>query len=259
MAVDHWVPDQYNKFRGQRMLPFFDLIALVQPRPAMQVIDLGCGTGELAALLAERLPGSIVEGIDSSASMLGQAAPRASRRVSFRQADATEIEDYSGYDLIFSNAALQWVPDNEAIMARILGTMKPGAQVAIQVPRNEDHASHRIAGEIAQTPSFRGLLGGFVRKSEVLPLEHYSTLLYEYGLLEQICLEKIYGHELPSTADVVEWVKGTSLSAYLSRLDVAEQELFLAAYRERLLAELGDRRPYFYPFRRTLFWGLKQD
>ena len=257
MTVDHWAPDQYNKFRGQRMLPFFDLLGLVQPRPAMHVIDLGCGTGELATLLAERLPGAIVEGIDSSMSMLEEATPRANHRVTFRREDISRIEDYSRYDLVFSNAALQWVPDNEAIMARILGTMKPGAQLAIQVPRNEDHPSHRIAEELAQELPYRTLLNGFVRRSEVLTLERYATLLYEHGLREQVCIEKIYGHELPRSADVVEWVKGTSLSAYLSRLDATGEARFLSAYRERLLAEIGDQRPYFYPFRRMLFWGLK--
>src|SRR5579864_2812048 len=239
MVVDHWAPDQYNNFRQQRMLPFFDLIALVQPRPAMQVIDLGCGTGELATHLAERLPGAIVEGIDSSATMLEQASSRASLRVSFRRADIAEIEDYSRFDLVFSNAALQWVPDNEAVFARILGTMKPGAQLAVQVPRNEEHPSHRTADEVAQGSPFRELLKGFVRRSEVLTLERYSTILYGHGLREQVCIEKIYGHELASSADVVEWVKGTSLSAYLSRLDSAAQESFLAAYRARLLAEIG--------------------
>jgi trans-aconitate 2-methyltransferase len=259
MVADQWAPEQYNKFRAERMQPFFDLIALVQPRAAMRVIDLGCGTGEQSALIAERLPGAIVEGIDSSAAMLEQAAPRASRRVSFRQEDISRIEDFSAYDLVISNAALQWVPGNEAIMARMLARIAPGAQVAIQAPRNEDHPSHRIAEELAHEAPFRELLQGFVRQSAVLPLERYAALLYEFGLHEQLCIEKIYGHVLPSTDAVVEWVKGTSLGAYLARLDTAGQEQFLAAYRERLLAEVGDHRPYFYPFRRLLFWGRKGD
>lgn len=255
--TDSWNPAQYNKFRDQRMQPFFDLAGLVQEEPRMHAIDLGCGTGELTAMLAERLDGADVEGIDSSASMLAQAKSHASTRVAFRQANIDDVADFSPYDLVFSHAALQWVPDNEALMTRLLDTLRPGAQVAVQVPKNEAHPSHRLADELARERPFRDQLGGFVRRSEALTLERYSELLYEHGFPEQSCIEKIYGHELQRTGDVVEWVRSTSLNAYLSRLDEPFKAGFLAAYRERLLSEIGDLAPYFYPFRRLLFWGRK--
>lgn len=257
MTAEHWNAAQYNKFREQRMQPFFDLVAMIQVKPGMRVIDLGCGTGELTALLAERLPQSTVEGIDASAAMLEQAEGRAGGRLSFRQEEISQITGYGDYDLVFSHAALQWVPDNETLMARILDSLKPGAQVAIQVPRNEAHPSHAIAEQLALEEPFRTLLHGYVRESQVLTLERYSTLFYRLQLREQTCIEKIYGHELPDSAAVIEWVKGTSLNAYLSRLDESGQAAFLAAYRERLIQAIGEHSPYFYPFRRMLFWGQK--
>jgi trans-aconitate 2-methyltransferase len=255
--TDQWNPTQYNRFRDERMQPFFDLLALIRPSAGMRVIDLGCGTGELTAMLAERLPGASVEGIDSSPAMLQQAAPRESEQVRFRQQDIADLADASAYDLVFSNAALQWVTDNEALVGRILATLPAGGQIAVQVPRNEDHPSHRLAAEVASEAPYRNLLGGYIRESHVLPLERYAALLYELGCREQVCIEKIYGHELPSSDDVVEWVKGTSLGAYLSRLEEPARGAFLADYRRRLLAEIGDQSPYFYPFRRLLFWGAK--
>ncbi|HZQ35711.1 MAG TPA: methyltransferase domain-containing protein, partial [Dehalococcoidia bacterium] len=219
--------------------------------------DLGCGTGELTALLAERLPGADVLGVDSSGAMLEQAAPRAGGAVRFAQQDAGAIEEFSAYDLVFSHAAFQWIPDNEGLMRRILGTLRPGAQFAVQLPNNELHPSHLEAQALAAEPQFREQLGGFVRRSEALPLERYAELLYEHGAEEQVCIEKIYGHELPSSVDVVEWVKGTSLGAYLSRLDTAGAAAFEAAYRERLLTRIGRKSPYFYPFRRMLLWAVK--
>jgi len=254
---DAWNPAQYEKFRAERLQPFFDLAGLLRPEAAMRVIDLGCGTGELDTLLSERIPGSTIEGVDSSPAMLKQAAGRAGGGVSFRLQDIAGIDDFSTYDLVFSHAALQWVPDNEALMDRILGSLGPGGQVAVQVPRNEGHISHSLQVDLAQEEPYRTYLNGYVRDSAVLPLERYSTLLYEHGFREQVCIEKIYGHVLESSDGVAEWVKGTSLSAYLARLEEPRRGQFEAEYRRRLRSAIGEHSPYFYPFRRLLFWGRR--
>lgn len=259
MQQERWNPDQYNRFRGERMQPFFDLVSHIRPSPGLRAIDLGCGTGELTALLAERLDGSTVEGVDASASMLEQAKAFAGDRVSFRQQDIRGIDDYSGYDLLFSHAALQWLPDNPGLVGQMLAQLRPGGQIAVQVPKNEGHPSHRLAIELAQESPFKEKLGGFERWSHALPAERYAELLYANGLREQVAYEKIYGHELAHSADVVEWVKGTSLNSYLSRLNEQDGAAFVAEYRRRLLAEIGEHAPYFYPFRRVLFWGQKPE
>lgn len=254
---DTWNPAQYNKFREQRMLPFFDLFALIRPRPDMRAIDLGCGTGELTAMLAERLPGARVEGVDASAAMLAQAAPRASERLTFRHADMREVADFSPYDLVFSNAALQWVPEHEQLLERVLTEIRPGAQVAIQLPTRGSQPVQAIAGELAQAPPFRDRLRPPARRGGALTPDAYSRLLYEHGLREQVCFVKVYGHELPHTGDVIEFLKATGLREYLAQLDAAGHAEFLDAYRTRLIATVGDRSPYFYQLNRLLFWGEK--
>src|SRR6266542_7013781 len=87
VQTERWNPSQYAKFREERMQPFFDLLALIEPAPGMRVIDLGCGPGELTALLAERLLDATVEGVDNSEEMLAQSVPYASERVRFRRQD----------------------------------------------------------------------------------------------------------------------------------------------------------------------------
>lgn len=257
MAGEHWDPRQYERFRAERMAPFEDLARLIEPGGVARVVDLGCGTGELTERLAARFPDARVEGIDSSAAMLDAAAARASGRLTFELRRIEDLHEVGGYDLVFSHAALQWVPGHDDLLPKILDGMKPGAQIAVQMPKNESHASHRVADEVACTEPFRTALGGFVRATAALELERYAELLHDHGFQGAVCFEKIYGHELGRSADVVEWVKGTMLGAYLSRLVAADRARFVDAYRERLLAEIGDRAPYFYPFRRMLFWGRK--
>lgn len=257
MPADRWDPPQYQKFQRERTLPFADLMALVSARPRARIIDLGCGTGELTAALADRFPGAEVLGVDSSAAMLEPAAAHASPRVRFERADISAVTDLSAYDLVFSHAALHWLPDHKHLFRRMLRSMKSGAELAVQMPKSGGHPSHTAAIAVAKRPPFSGWLGGYVRRSEVLALERYAELLYQEGASEQVCLERIYGHLLADASQVVEWVKGTLLTAYLERLDEQQQEAFLEAYRDRLLTALGESTPYFYPFRRVLLWCRK--
>ena len=101
-----WDPTQYHKFQAERSAPFFDLLALVEVRPKLKVVDLGCGTGELTRQLAAALPNSTVTGIDNSPQMLEKAASLASPNLLFEQGDQSQLT--GEWDLIFSNAALHW-------------------------------------------------------------------------------------------------------------------------------------------------------
>ncbi|HEX4540152.1 MAG TPA: hypothetical protein VH112_07890, partial [Acidimicrobiales bacterium] len=66
---------------------------------------------------------------------------------------------------------------------------------------------------------------------------------------------QVYGHRLASTGEVAEWVRGTSLTRYSSRLPDDLFGEYLDQYRSRLVQALGKQEPYFYPFKRILFWG----
>src|SRR2546421_8753428 len=110
-----WDTDQYEKFQREREQPFVDLVALIDRRPRMKVIDLGCGTGELTEKLSSLLPESSVVGLDSSPDMLKKAKIPTIQK---------SIEQFAGdndqYDLIFSHAALHWIPDHAALIPKLL-------------------------------------------------------------------------------------------------------------------------------------------
>lgn len=255
MLRDSWNPAQYDRFKTERQLPFWDLLHLVQPGRLRAAVDLGCGTGELTSILHDRLAIGSTSGIDRSAAMLAKALPLAKAGLAFHEGQVEEWQAPAGVDLVFSNATLQWTEDHAALFPRLLKGLRPDGQFAVQMPSNHDHISHRLAAEIAASPRFRTALNGFIRVSPVQPAENYAELLYKAGCKEQHIGLKVYGHVLPSSADVVEWVKGTMLTDYETRLSPGDFQDFLAVYHQQLAAALGTSGPYFYAFKRLLIWG----
>jgi trans-aconitate 2-methyltransferase len=252
-----WNPAQYERFRDERSQPFFDLLALVRPRPAMRVVDLGCGTGELTRQLHERLGARETLGLDSSPTMLARSEPFAGDGLRFRLQDIATLEPTERYDLVFSNAALQWVDGHAALLERLTAIVADDGQLAFQVPANDDHPSHRTAIEIAREQPFRDALGGYTRPLSVLPPEAYAGLLHRLGYREQHVRLQVYGHRLDAREAVIEWVKGTVLTDYEKRLPADLFAAYLARYRERLLPQLEDARPFFYTYKRLLVWGQR--
>lgn len=250
---DTWNPSQYERFRNERSQPFFDLMALVEARPAMRVVDLGCGTGELTRLLHQTLKASDTLGLDSSAAMLAKS--QAIDGLRYEQRDIGEFRAEGEFDLVFSNAALHWLQDHESLLARLTKALKPGAQLAVQVPANDDHPTHKVAAELARQSPFREAMQGYERDWPVLQPEAYAALLYRLGFSRQSVRLQVYGHVLDGREDVIEWVKGTLLTDYEKRMPVELFAEFMRQYRERLFEQLEDARPYFYPFKRILLWA----
>ena len=257
MATDTWDPRQYDKFLRQREQPFFDLLALIHPHEGMRVVDLGCGTGKLTRTLHDRLQARDTLGRDRSARMLDEARSGPLPYGLRFEIGTIESFDGTGYDLVFSNAAFHWVEDHEALVRRLTNALAPGGQLAFQVPAQHDGLSHLIADELARVEPFRTAFDGWHRAQPVLRPEAYSRLLYESGLEDPIVRLIVYPHVLASRAEVVEWMKGTLLTEYARRLPADLFERFVEEYRTRLLANLNDSRPFFFPFKRILVWGQR--
>lgn len=243
-----WSPEQYERFRLERRQPFDDLMALLEKRPRMRVADLGCGTGDLTRELHEMLEAQETIGIDSSETMLLKAGHFGGRMLRFEKGRIEAFVTDRPYDLIFSNAALHWVPDHEQLFTRLTSFLGPDGQLAVQMPANDDHPSHRVAAGVAAE------FGITPRPDPMLPVEAYATLLHRLGYARQHVRLQVYGHVLPSADDVVEWVRGALLTHYEEQLG-DRFEPFLDEYRRRLGAILGDLTPYFYTYKRLLIWG----
>ena len=248
-----WDPNQYHKFQAQRSAPFYDLLALVDVRQALKVIDLGCGTGELTRKLADTLPDSRVTGLDSSLQMLEKAAAHLREGLVFEQGDQSQLA--GEWDLIFSNAALHWSENHEELIPYLYRSLSPGGQIAVQVPSNHNHISHQIIRETAAEEPFTSILGGFQRYAPVLPIDRYAQILFDCGAENITAFEKVYPHVLEDSDAVVEWISGTACVPYFERLG-DHKDSFVTAIKQKMRQALP-QSPVFYPFRRTLFSARK--
>ncbi len=255
-----WNPQQYRKFAEERAQPFVDLLALIRDRPVRHAVDLGCGPGELTRLAADELGCESMVGVDNSPAMLAKTGEHAGGAVTFADGDIGAWSAPPTLDLVLANAALQWVPDHAAVLARWTAALRPGGQLAVQVPANAYMPSHRVADEVAHDPRFAEAFGDEGPPSDpvadnVLEPEQYASLLHDLGFVEQHVRLQVYPHVLASSRAVVEWVRGTTLTRFEKRLDTATFAEFLDTYERRLIEVIGEHEPYFFPFRRILMWG----
>lgn len=247
----HWDPQQYTRYADERGRPFLDLVARVGASAPRRVVDVGCGPGALTALLAQRWPAALVEGIDSSPDMIDAAGPLRSVRLSFRVADAAQWEPPADLDVIISNATLQWVPDHFPVVERWAEALPPGGWLAVQVPGNFGSPSHTLMRELAESARWRSVLGGVLRHRDAVGTpEQYAALLLGCGLAVDVW-ETTYLHVLSGADPVLEWVRGTGLRPVLAALSPADQAAFEAEYA----AALRDAYPQteqgtLFPFRR---------
>ncbi len=244
-----WSPEQYARFAAERKQPFIDLVTLIERRPRMQVVDLGCGTGELTRELHAALGAEETVGIDDSETMLLKAGHFGGEMLRFEKGSIEAFVTDRPYDLIFSNAAFHWIADHEQLLARLTNVLSARGQLAVQMPANDDHPSHRVAAEVARE------FGLEPRPDHVLPVQRYAEILHRLGYERQNVRMQVYGHVLPSADHVVEWVRGALLTHYQSQLPAERFEEFLDTYRRRLRTAIGEERPFFYTYKRILMWG----
>ena len=249
-----WNADQYLKFAAERTQPARDLLARIRAPRSAKVIDLGCGPGNSTTLLAERWPDAELTGLDNSMAMIDQA----NSDFPGRRWVVGDIAEWAGaegepFDVVFSNAAMQWVDDHETVYPALLRRVAPGGALATQVPANLDAPAHMQMRELASTPAWAALLpSGGVREWYVHEPEFYYDLLAAHAARLDLWVTD-YIHVMDGAAGIVEWYKGTGLRPFLDALpDDAERENFLADYTDRL-AEAYPAQPdgrVLFPFRR---------
>lgn len=268
MSAPTWDPAQYLRHADHRARPFADLLARIPDLPGAppRIADLGCGPGNVTTLLADRWPTAHITGYDNSPEMLSRAEAHAGPtpgggHLDFAPADVRTWEPVRPYDLIVSNATLQWVPGHADRFADWIAGLTPGGTFAFQVPGNFDAPSHRLMRELAHSPRFRDRLAATLRHDDaVLAPETYLARLTALGCTADVW-ETTYIHLLTGEDPVLDWVKGTGLRPVLTALADTpdERDAFVDEYRSAL-REAYPPGPHGtpFPFRRIFAVARKE-
>lgn len=238
-----WDPQQYSRFEAERDRAALDLLLRLpgdlEPRT---IVDLGCGTGQHAALLKRRHPGATVTGLDSSAAMLEQARALGAD-VDWVQADLATWTPDGAPDLIFANASLQWLPDHRTLLRRLTGLLAPGGVIAVQMPLAWDTLHYRTMRAVMAEGAWTGRISDRETIQALLDPADY------YDVLAEACEEvdvwsTTYLHALTGPDAVLEWMKGTALRPHLTALkeDPSMRDAYLSALSDAL-SKAFPRRP----------------
>lgn len=249
-----WSATQYLRFADERTRPCRDLVARIPIHQPRRVVDLGCGPGNSTAVLAGRWPDADMTGLDSSPEMLATAT-REHPGTHWVQGEITAWAAAEGpaFDVVFSNAALQWVHDHGSVFPLLLNRVAPGGVLAVQVPAVSDSPSQRSMREMAESSAWRSRFTGSIADwhSED-PAFYYDVLAPRAARLDLWQTE--YLHVLDGPEGIVEWYRATGLRPFLNALPAEEDRSeFLAEYLEavrRAYPCRADGRVLF-PFLRT--------
>ena len=231
--MSQWDAGIYLKFASERTQPSIDLIQRIKLSAPQRIIDLGCGPGNSTEALRRRWPGSAIAGLDNSAPMI-EAAKRSYPQGAWELGDANSWRAAEPFDLIFSNALLQWLPDHRALCARLMDQVAPGGALAVQMPAHYDSPLHREILDVSRDPAWNTRMDdareALTREPPSLYYDTLQTLASHLDLWETT-----YYHILPGPESVLEWYRGTGLRPYLEALDSDPErqrfeEMLLARY-----------------------------
>jgi trans-aconitate 2-methyltransferase len=246
-----WDAKLYLQFADERTQPARDLIARIALDAPRRIVDLGCGPGNSTALLHARWPGADIIGLDSSPEMIA-AASQAGSGYSWQTGDAATWTAPVPFDLVFSNAALQWVPNHARVFTHLIGQVSRPGVLAVQMPANYYSPVHLLMREIARDSAWSHLLEPAAQAIRVETASFYYDILQPFAKKLDLW-ETEYNHIVDSPQAILAWIRGTGLRPFLEALETEAQrrrfqEMLLDAVRKAYPRQKDGR--VLFPFRR---------
>ncbi len=256
--MNDWNPQQYLKFKSERTQPSIDLVARIMVNDPETIIDIGCGPGNSTQILRRRWPNADIVGLDSSQKMIEKAREDYPSQ-KWMVGDAADLDTSQKYDIVFSNATLQWVPEHDVLVPRLFNRVNKNGVMAVQVPANNESAIHKALLSVARSQKWKGYTSGCEK------LLTYHNVDYYYNVLVSLTdnfdiWETTYYHVLESHAALLEWYSSTGMKPFLERLpdDGARAE-----FGKEILMKCKSFYPVqtdgkiLYPFKRLFFTANK--
>ena len=233
--MSDWNSEQYLKFKKDRTQPSIDLANRLDFKKPQRIIDIGCGPGNSTAVLKKRYPDAYVLGVDFSPNMIEKAKSEHSD-IDFMLFDATKDFEKldEKFDIVFSNACIQWVPNHKKLLADMMSILNPDGIMAIQVPMNFEEPIHKILSELITDKKWSGRFEP--RIFYTLNESKYFDILSEQTKNFEIW-KTIYCHRMPSHQSIIEWYKSTGMKPYLDVLNEEEKKEFTADVLKKVSKE----------------------
>lgn len=220
-----WSPNQYTKFINERTQPAIDLANKITISNPHKIIDIGCGPGNSTRVLADKFKDAYIVGADNSQNMLDKAKsqnPDLNFMLFDASRDFTEIKER--FDVVFSNACIQWIPNHRELIKNMMGILNDGGMLAVQTPMNYQEPIHLIIGELTESRKWKNKFAN-PRLFHNLTQGEYFDLLSE--MTDDFSIwETVYCHRMPTHESIIEWYKGTGLRPYLNELSEHDAEEF---------------------------------
>lgn len=253
--MSDWNPKKYLQFRQQRTQPAVDLANRIVTSPKT-IVDIGCGPGNSTKVLRKKFPIADILGIDSSENMILRAKDDAeNENIRFHVCTADDLDGQ--YDLLFSNACLQWIPEHEKLLPNLMEKLNDGGCLAVQMPMNQEEPLFQAIKELADNPKWNFESVCFEKNDVLTPSRYYDILSGCSASFDM--WETVYYHSLPSHEHLIDWVRSTRLRPYLDALNgdekiIFEKELFDMVRQKYRICENGD---VVLKFRRFFFIACK--
>ena len=253
-----WDSELYLKFEKERTQPSYDLVSRIEIHTPKYIVDVGCGPGNSTAVLKSHWPYAKISAFDNSSEMLDRAIHTDST-IEWFQADVSTWFPEKKYDLIFSNAVFQWIPDHEIILPKLISFLSDNGAFAVQMPAHCDSPLHKLLIKVSRNEKWKDLTSKARNRLKMKTPEFYYDLLAPIVSKIDIWQTEYY-HEIESVTSIIEWFRGTGMRPFLEALDNESNKLdfekeLLTNYQKVYKTRVNKK--VLLPFRRFFFIAYK--
>jgi trans-aconitate 2-methyltransferase len=253
-----WNPDLYLKYNRERLQPSIDLVSRITVDRPDTIIDIGCGPGNSTQILVQRWPEARIVGIDNSPSMI-EKAKKDYPRQEWMLCDAGKDEIPGKFDIVFSNATIQWIPDHENVLKKFYNLLNENGLIAVQIPMFWDMPIGKSIAGIAESHrwslSTKGVKELFTIHNYHFYYDHLSVLFKMVDIWETH-----YMHSMESHTSILEMIRSTGMKPFLERLeDEKDREDFEELVLKKIISDypLQADGKVIFPFKRLFFVAKK--